>query len=198
MNKSLIVGLGNPGDKYENTRHNIGFMVINELANSYGSSFKNGFNGEFFSENINGNKVFFLKPHTYMNASGESVREISEYFDIEPKNILVVHDDLDMDFGKIKFRKNGSSGGHNGIKSIMGHLATDEFNRLKMGIGPKKGNSSNFVLNPFNSEEKIFLPEFIDLGCKAVKTYLKDGLKIAMNRFNNINIIQEDSQCHSN
>jgi PTH1 family peptidyl-tRNA hydrolase len=198
MNKLLIVGLGNPGDKYVNTRHNIGFMVIDSCVSSFKGSYKEGFKGVYFSENIENKKVFFLKPLTYMNASGESVREISEYYDIEPENVLVVHDDLDMEFGKIKFRKNGSSGGHNGIKSIMGHLATDEFKRLKMGIGPKLGNSSNFVLNPFNSEEKKYLDEFINLACKAVKTYLKDGLKIAMNQFNNLNIIQEDSQCHSN
>ncbi len=197
MNKHLIVGLGNPGDKYENTRHNIGFMVIDSLILSINGSLKEGFKGKYASENFEGNKVLFLKPHTYMNASGESVREISDYYDIEPENILVVHDDLDMSFGKIKFKRNGSDGGHNGIKSIMGHLATDDFKRLKMGIGPKKGNSSNFVLNPFNAEEKKYLSEFVDLGCKAVKTYLKNGLKIAMNQFNNVNIIQEDSQCHS-
>jgi len=194
MDKLLIVGLGNPGKQYADTRHNIGFMVLDSLNLDY----KEGFNGLFASENIAGKKVYFLKPFTFMNLSGQSVGEIARYFDIEPQNILVVHDDLDMDFGKMKFRRKGSSGGHNGIKSIISHLSTEDFPRLKLGIGKARGNSSSYVLNQFNSEEKKHLSKFIDKSKDAVITYIKEGLKIAMNQFNNVNILQEESECHNN
>jgi PTH1 family peptidyl-tRNA hydrolase len=193
MDKLLIVGLGNPGKQYEDTRHNIGFMVLD----SFGVDFKEGFNGLFATENISGKKVYFLKPFTFMNLSGQSVGAISKYFDIEIPNILVVHDDLDMDFGKIKFRKKGSSGGHNGIKSIISHLSSEDFPRLKMGIGKAKGNASKFVLNSFNSDEKKHLDDFIKLGKDAVSIYILEGLKVAMNKFNNLNILQEETECHN-
>jgi PTH1 family peptidyl-tRNA hydrolase len=194
MDKLLIVGLGNPGNKYADTRHNIGFMVLDSLN----LDFKDGFQGLFANENIKGKKVFFLKPFTYMNLSGQSVGELARYFDIKTENILIVHDDLDMDFGKLKFRKNGSAGGHNGIKSIISHLNSENFVRLKLGIGKSKGNTSSYVLNPFNSDEKKYLEEFINTAKEALDTYINEGLKKAMNQFNNINILQEDSECHNN
>lgn len=194
MDKLLVVGLGNPGDKYMDTRHNIGFMLLDSMN----LDFKEGFKGLYAKENISGTSVYFLKPLTYMNLSGESVGEMARYFDIEPSNVLVVHDDLDMEYGKIKFRKKGSAGGHNGIKSIISHLSTEEFPRLKMGIGKSQGSTSRYVLNTFNSDEKKSLSEFIDLGKKALFSFLNEGMKDAMNQYNNSNILQEDSQCHSN
>ena len=128
----LIVGLGNPGREYINTRHNIGFYCLDLFAREINATFKDKFNGMYAKVKINNQDVILLKPLTYMNLSGECVREFVNYFKIEPKDILVIHDDLDMEIGRIKLKENTSSGGHNGIKDIISKLATEDFKRLKL------------------------------------------------------------------
>ena len=135
----LIVGLGNYPKEYELTRHNIGFMAIDNFAQKYSADFKTEtkFKADVASVNFDGDKVLLVKPLTFMNLSGEAVQKVAAFYKIEVKNILVVFDDISLDLGKFRFRSNGSDGGHNGIKSIIGMLASDKFPRLKLGIGPQ-------------------------------------------------------------
>lgn len=152
----LVVGLGNPGREYNNTRHNMGFMVLDSLAHNYQESFdKEKFNGKYFVVNIKGEKVFFLKPQKYMNLSGEVVRDFVSYYKIDTNDILIVVDDLDLPTGKIRLRTHGSSGGHNGLKNIFNNLGTDEIKRIKIGIGNNKDiETKNYVLGNISQDEK--------------------------------------------
>ena len=145
----LIVGLGNPEKKYDNTRHNIGFMVLDNYLGKV--DYKSKFNGLYYEKNINNEKVIFLKPQTYMNNSGLSVFEFVNFYKISLKDILIIQDDLDLDIGMIKFKFNSSSGGHNGIKSIINCLGSQEFSRLKIGINNEyKKDTIDFVLSKFS------------------------------------------------
>lgn len=192
MNKLLIVGLGNPGKQYEKTKHNIGFIVVDRIASEFRLQYKGGFEADYTVSNIEGKRVYIAKPQTYMNLSGKAVSEIKNYFDIENNSIIVVHDDLDIEFGKIKIKVGGSSGGHNGINSIISCLGSDSFIRVKMGIGkPLDKNISHYVLSEFSLEEKSLLPQFIDLGFLAIMEIIKSDVKTAMNRFNNKTITKE-------
>ena len=152
----LIVGLGNPGKEYENTRHNIGFIFIDDFATKNKVSIdKEKFNGLYTQATINNQKVILLKPLSYMNLSGEVVKKYVDYFKIDIDNILIINDDLDMNFGKIRLRPDGSSGGHNGLKNISLHLGTEKFKRLKIGISNNKEiDTKDYVLGKFNKEEK--------------------------------------------
>ena len=152
----LIVGLGNPGKEYENTRHNIGFIFIDDFATKNKVSIdKEKFNGLYTQATINNQKVILLKPLSYMNLSGEVVKKYVDYFKIDIDNILIINDDLDMIFGKIRLRPDGSSGGHNGLKNISFHLGTEKFKRLKIGISNNKEiDTKDYVLGKFNKEEK--------------------------------------------
>lgn len=188
----LVVGLGNPGRKYQHTRHNLGFMVLDALAEKIKFSFSD-------SEKMLGqlarvshtehDKVFFLKPHTFMNLSGQSVGACSRFYKIEPADLLVIHDDLDLAFAKCRFVRNGRSAGHNGVESIVEHLGTLDFPRLKIGIGrppfPDQ-EPSEFVLQRFLKEEIDFLTSHKSLEhwTEAVLTYLDQGLSKAMEKFN--------------
>ena len=150
----LIVGLGNPGKQYEQTRHNIGFDVIDYMANKYNidvnrEKFK-GICGEGFIEN---KKVILLKPLTYMNLSGESIRELANFYKLEDDEIIVVYDDISLDIGRLRIREKGSAGGHNGIKSIIQNLGGDKFPRVKVGVGQPKDNLVNHVLGKFSKED---------------------------------------------
>src|SRR3954453_13317332 len=152
----LIVGLGNPGKQYDQTRHNIGFTVIDELAKRFHIDLdQTKFKGLYGSTIINGEKIFLLKPLTYMNLSGESIGPFMDYFQIDLDDLLVIYDDLDLPVGKIRLRQKGSAGGHNGIKSAIAHLGTQQFNRIRMGIGrPSVPMSiSDYVLGRFTVEE---------------------------------------------
>ncbi|WP_041223565.1 aminoacyl-tRNA hydrolase [Deferribacter desulfuricans] len=193
MSKKLIVGLGNPGKEYAKTRHNIGFMVLDEVASYFNVNFKSGFKG-VYGEYKN---WLFLKPFTYMNRSGESVKEIVDFYKINVEDILVIHDDLDMDFGKIKFKKGGSDGGHNGIRSIINHLDSTDFYRFKIGISKplRSEYTSKYVLAEFNSFEKKVLPDLLVLCRNAIQCFIESGAKAAMNNFNNKKIEKEDNQC---
>lgn len=181
----LIVGLGNPGGKYERTRHNLGFLVADRLAADNSAEFSKGFRGEYAEFFLNGSKHYVLKPHTYMNLSGESVQLIAAYFKIEPEEIIAVHDDMDIEYGRLKLKKGGNDGGHKGIRSMIQMLGDKSFVRLKMGIG-KDGSRETVghVLGKFSAEEAESLDEFIDIGVKAVVCCINDGVRTAMNVFN--------------
>lgn len=181
----LIVGLGNPGKEYDNTRHNIGFKAIDFLSREYnielnGEKFK-GIYGQGFIKN---EKVILLKPTTYMNLSGESVRAIIDFYKLTNEDILVIYDDISLDVGKLRIREKGSAGGHNGIKSIIAHLGTDVFSRIKIGVGQPKGDLVNHVLGKFSKEETEILDEVLDVVVKATEVIVKENTKEAMNKFN--------------
>lgn len=182
----LIVGLGNPGYEYINTRHNIGFMAIDKIVDSLGISFdKNKFGGLFCTTNVSGEKVMFLKPQEYMNLSGNVVGRFVDYFNIDVNDILIIHDDLDMDVGKIRFRSHGSSGGHNGLKNIEANLGTREYSRLKIGISNNKNyDTKDYVLGKFSSDDKKILDEVLSNMSKIFNDYLSLSFIELMNKYN--------------
>ncbi len=183
----LVVGLGNPGGEYRHTRHNLGFMILDRLVEKLGGRFgKSKFLSDTAGIVWNGEKLLLLKPLTYMNKSGDSVAGASAYFKIESEDILVVHDDLDLDFGRMKIRTGGSDGGHKGIRSISRSLSTNSFPRIRMGIGkPAFGESpADYVLREFYAREKALVDDWIEAGMKAVLHTLKDGAASAANAFN--------------
>ncbi|MDZ5254671.1 aminoacyl-tRNA hydrolase [Clostridium sp. LIBA-8841] len=185
----LIVGLGNPGKQYEQTRHNIGFDVIDYMANKYNidvnrEKFK-GLCGEGFIEN---NKVILLKPLTYMNLSGESIRELANFYKLENDEIIVVYDDISLDIGKLRIREKGSAGGHNGIKSIIQNLGGDEFPRVKVGVGQPKDNLVNHVLGKFSKEDREHVEKVIPVVSDAIVEIVKNDAKESMNKFNGVKI----------
>jgi peptidyl-tRNA hydrolase, PTH1 family len=183
----LIVGLGNPGKDYEQTRHNIGFMIIDELAERLSIRLdKMKFNGLYGQGIVNGEKVILLKPLTYMNLSGESVRPLMDYYDIDMDDLLVIYDDLDLPQGKIRLRTKGSAGGHNGIKSLNQHLGTQEFNRIRVGISrPQNGMKVvDYVLGRFMNEEMVLLKEAIHKSVAASEEWTKRSFLEVMNIYN--------------
>ncbi len=183
----LLVGLGNPGDKYEATRHNAGFWWIDQLAAS--SNSKLALDAKFFG--IAGKlaptaDIWLLKPTTFMNASGESVAPLARYYGVDAPDMIVIHDDLDLASGKLRLRQGGSSGGQNGIKSIMERLGSGDFARVKVGIGrpPGRMDPADYVLQNFSAaEEELFTP-LRERVCEAVECWLAEGIETAMNRFN--------------
>jgi peptidyl-tRNA hydrolase, PTH1 family len=183
----LIVGLGNPGREYSDTRHNIGFMVIDELAKKWGISLnQEKYKGVFGSGVVNGEKVILLKPLTYMNLSGECIRPLMDYYKISIDDFVVVYDDLDLAPGKLRLRTKGSAGGHNGIKSTIAHLGTQEFNRIRLGIGrPQQGRSVvDHVLGAFFKEEMPEVEHSIVQSVDACETWLSHSFVQVMNTFN--------------
>lgn len=182
----LIIGLGNPGKEYNNTRHNIGFMLIDEYLSNKNVSWSPKFNGLYTNLNINNEKIYFLKPQTYMNLSGECVREFMNYFKITPEDILVIQDDLDLPLGKYRLKYNSSDGGHNGIKSIINNLKTKEFARLKIGISEAKFDTKNYVLGHFNNEEQKILNEIYPILNNILNDFQKEDIKSLMNNYNGV------------
>ncbi|MFC4323934.1 aminoacyl-tRNA hydrolase [Litchfieldia salsa] len=182
-----IVGLGNPGKQYEETRHNIGFKVIDELSNSLEISLDQAkHKGIYGIGNIAGTKVLLLKPLTYMNLSGESIRAIMDYYDIAIEELLVIYDDLDLPIGKIRIRTKGSAGGHNGIKSTIAHLGTQEFNRIRIGIDrPKNGMKvPDYVLGRFLPEEAQDVRDSVMKSASACEKWLNTPFLQVMNEYN--------------
>lgn len=182
-----IIGLGNPGKEYANTRHNIGFNTIDLLAKRNNIlinkiKFKSVY-GEGF---INGQKVLLMKPQTYMNNSGIAVMELCNFYKLSIENIIVIVDDVDIGFGQLRIRKKGSAGTHNGLKSIIYHLQDDNFPRIKIGIGKPKENQdlADFVLDKFTKEERNEIEITIENAALAIETIIKDDIDIAMNQFN--------------
>ncbi len=183
----LIVGLGNPGGKYEATRHNIGFEVVQHLAlRHHADASKNKFEGELRECSIRGERALLLQPHTFMNLSGRSVRQAVDFYKIEIDDVLLVCDDFHLDVGTLRLRARGSDGGQKGLADTIQQLGTNEFARLRVGIGPvpDRWNAADFVLGKFSkTEQKIFEAEVIRI-CDAVDTWASDGITAAMNQFN--------------
>jgi len=175
----LVVGLGNPGEEYAKTRHNIGFMAADEIHSRYNfAPFKNKFEGLLAEGTIDGEKVLLLKPQTFMNLSGNSVSKVAAFYKIEPKNIVVIHDDKDLALGKIKAKIGGSAGGHNGIKNIDSHLGT-EYNRIRIGVGsPTEHHTDtiNFVLSRFSKAEMEVLEERIEFIASTINELIKKDI----------------------
>ena len=183
----LIVGLGNIGDKYIFTRHNAGFMVIDSFALNSNLNYRENSKLKCLMTNIrDGYEDYLLiKPTTFMNLSGEAVRAVMDYYKIKIEDILIIYDDLSLELGKIRFRANGSDGGHNGIKSVIKHLGTNNIARLKIGIGPQPNIPSEvFVLQNFSKEELEILKTTISRAKEAIDCYFKEGIEIAQNKFN--------------
>lgn len=185
----LVVGLGNPGSKYHETRHNVGFMAIDLMAKELGLTFseEKTFKAEVASTFLNGEKVYFVKPTTFMNLSGLAVRALLAYYNIPMEDFIVIYDDLDMEVGKIRLRAKGSAGGHNGIKSIINHIGTQTFYRIKIGIGrPKQGMSVvHHVLGKFDKDDYITILQTIDRVEEAVNDYLvEENFERSMQKYN--------------
>lgn len=179
----LIAGLGNIGDKYCFTRHNAGFMVLDKLALDNNFSFREESKLKCFL--AKSNDIIYIKPTTFMNLSGEAVRAVMDYYKIDIKDILIVYDDIALDIGRIRFRANGSDGGHNGIKSIIKHVGTKEFDRLKVGIGPQPNiPSENYVLQNFPKDQLETLKDVLKKSDEAIKFYLENDIQKAQNKFN--------------
>ena len=183
----LIVGLGNPGKKYEGTRHNIGFMVADELAKRWGITTWKNERSAMCAEYRIPEKVFLIKPTTYMNLSGEAVGAFANFYNIDPEDIAVIQDDLDLPCGKLRIRRKGSAGGHNGIKSIQQHLGTGDFPRFKIGIGHPERNASaviGHVLHRFGKEEQPLIEEAVKQMADAVELWLKGDMDAVMQEYN--------------
>lgn len=182
----LIVGLGNPGKEYEDTRHNVGFMVLDSFARKHNLSFqKEKFQGIYTEFVYSDEKIILLKPQSYMNLSGEVVSKYVHYFKISTDDILIVHDDLDLDLGVFKLKPSGSSGGHNGLKNIELHLQTKYYKRCKIGISNnKKMDTKDYVLGKFSKEEKEILQPILDLSSEILESFIKMDFDLLMNRYN--------------
>lgn len=190
----MIVGLGNPGREYDKTRHNIGFEVVDDLADRHNINLNKGkFNSLYGEGRIGSEKVFLVKPTTYMNNSGEAVRALADFYKIPVENILVVFDDIDIPFATIRIKKNGSGGTHNGMKSIVNHLGSKDFPRLKFGVGSKKPGQdlANFVLSRFSKEEAVSVDRAIKLASEAIESLIREGIDAAMNKFNKLDRAQD-------
>ncbi|KXK13611.1 MAG: peptidyl-tRNA hydrolase [Chloroflexi bacterium OLB15] len=183
----LIVGLGNPGSRYENTRHNIGFRAVERLAAKHGLTFgKIEHKAQVASGTIAGQRVLLAKPQTFMNVSGDSVAPIAHFYKIPPDRILITADDLDIPLGTLRIRKEGSSGGQNGLKHILQRLGTQEVARVRLGIGrpPGRMDPADYVLAPFKGDDEILAVEVIDRAILAIELWLTDGIDLAMSRYN--------------
>lgn len=182
----IIAGLGNPGAKYEGTRHNVGFSVIDALAEAHNISVdKKQFKGLTGRGMIAGEQVLLLKPLTFMNLSGESLRAAFDFYKPDTDQMLVIFDDISLETGQLRIRKKGSAGGHNGVKSIIAHLGTTEFPRIKVGVGePKRGELVDFVLGHFHGEDAAVMKEAVKTAAGAVETFLGEGPEAAMNIYN--------------
>ncbi len=183
----LVVGLGNPGQAYRNTRHNLGFQVLDGLSEALGVSFsREKYRGQIAETTFDGTKVMLLKPMTFMNKSGESVARAARNKVSDPGDVLVVYDDADLPLGKIRLRKGGSPGTHNGMRSVLERLGTQDVPRLRIGVGEKAGGRdlADHVLSTFRPEEKPAVKEAIDQAVQACRSFLDEGIDAAMNRFN--------------
>jgi PTH1 family peptidyl-tRNA hydrolase len=182
----LVVGLGNPGREYASTRHNVGFMVADELARRHDGSWRSKFSGEVADVRVNGARLALLKPQTYMNESGRSVSAAAKFYKVDPEGLLAVHDEVDLDLGRMQARLGGGLAGHNGLRSVASALKTPEFLRLRIGVGrPERGDPSpiaDWVLSPF--EPDVDVGALVGRAADAVATLVREGLEEAQQRFN--------------
>ncbi len=182
----VIAGLGNPGKKYENTRHNMGFITIDQLAEKHDIKVdKLKFKALVGEGRIAGQKVLLVKPQTYMNLSGESIREVMQFYKLEPEELIVIYDDIDLELGALRIRKFGSAGTHNGMRSVVYQLKSDRFPRIRIGIGnQKKGDLADFVIGGFSKAEVPVLEETVMKAVSAIECMVEEDIDIAMNRYN--------------
>jgi peptidyl-tRNA hydrolase, PTH1 family len=182
----LVAGLGNPGGEYADTRHNVGFMVADELARRHGGSWRAKFSGDLAEVRLDSLRLAVLKPQTYMNESGRSVGAAARFFKVDPEVLLVVHDEVDLEPGRLQARLGGGLAGHNGLRSVAQHLGTPEFARLRIGVGrPQRGDPrpvADFVLSPFPPE--VDVEGLVARAADAVETVAREGVEEAQNRFN--------------
>jgi peptidyl-tRNA hydrolase, PTH1 family len=182
----LVAGLGNPGRGYERTRHNVGWLVADELARRHGGSFRSKFSGQLSELRVDGSRVALLKPETYMNESGRSISAAARFFKVEPGALIVVHDDVDLEPSRLQARKGGGLAGHNGLRSIAAAVGTNDFLRLRIGVGrPGRGDRrsvSDYVLSNFEPDEDA--DALVQRSADAVETILREGLETAQARFN--------------
>ena len=182
----LVAGLGNPGREYARMRHNVGFMVCDELARRHGATFRSKFSGELAEFRAGGRRLALLKPQTFMNESGRSVGAAVRYFKLPPEQVLIVHDEVDLELGRLQARLGGGLAGHNGLRSVAQHLRTKDFMRLRIGVGrPERGDPrpvADFVLGPFGDE--VDVESLVTRGADAAETILAEGLEEAQQRFN--------------
>jgi peptidyl-tRNA hydrolase, PTH1 family len=182
----LVAGLGNPGREYERTRHNLGWLVLDELARRHGGSWRSKFSGSFAEVRLGDLRLGLLKPETYMNESGLSVGAAARFYKVEPEGLLVVHDDVDLEPGRLQARAGGGLAGHNGLRSLAQHLGSQEFERLRIGVGrPGRGDPrsvSDWVLSEFSPEDDV--EGLVAEAADAVETIAADGLEVAQTHFN--------------
>jgi PTH1 family peptidyl-tRNA hydrolase len=182
----LVAGLGNPGREYEQTRHNVGWLVLDELARRHGGSWRSKFSGSLAEVRLGDARLALLKPETYMNESGRSVGAAERFFKVEPPQLLVVHDDVDLEPGRLQARAGGGLAGHNGLRSLAQHLGSQDFLRLRIGVGrPGRGDRrpvSDWVLSPFSAEEDV--DALVARGADAVESLVAEGLEATQTRFN--------------
>jgi PTH1 family peptidyl-tRNA hydrolase len=182
-----IIGLGNPGMKYAGTRHNIGFDAVTAIADKYNLSINNKkFKGVYADGHIAGEKVLLVQPQTFMNLSGECVREVADFYKLNPDEIIIICDDINLDVGRLRIRKKGSAGGHNGLKNIIAHLGTEEFPRIRVGVGEKTEgwDLADYVLARFDKDSEPVIREALANVVGAVETWISEGIDAAMNRHN--------------
>ena len=179
----IIVGLGNPGSNYSSTKHNFGFWIIDKLVEQCSLKYKAGKGEYLFAQS---NEYMFVKPTTYMNDSGIAIKQLLHYYKLDSKDFIIIYDDVDIDLGKIKFRAKGTDGGHNGVKSIIYHLKTDSFDRLKIGIATSMNMrpSEQYVLKAFPEKYNNLISEVLDNATSGINYYLKNGISETMNNFN--------------
>jgi len=183
----IVVGLGNPGKRYDGTRHNVGFVVLDALAQAAGvSRSQQRFDAELAEGFVEAEKVLLLKPQTFMNLSGRSVRQTVDFYQVEVKDLLVVCDDINLPLGKLRFRARGTHGGHNGLRDIQGHLGTTEYARLRIGVGSpaQEGETVDHVLGRFRPGEKAAIADALSLAVQGVDLWLRQGIDKCMNQFN--------------
>lgn len=186
----LIVGLGNPGKKYDLTRHNIGWDTIDKMSLVDGVNWTEKFKGLYATTNVVGEKVYFLKPQTFMNLSGESVVPMMQFFKIEVDEVLVVHDELDLEYGTIAFKDGGGLAGHNGLKSIAAQLGNQNFKRLRLGIGrPQRGSVSSWVLSGYDKDDGAVLSTYLEGAAQAIELFAKEGFAKAAREYSKKKIV---------
>jgi len=179
MNQTIkiVTFLGNPGNEYARTRHNVGWIVADEFSPLTGANWQKKFKGLFCQASISGKKFYFLKPQTFMNLSGESVQAAMQFFKIKPEELLVVHDEIELDFGVIGFKKGGGLGGHNGLRSIEKQIGTRDFYRFRIGVSrPAHGNVASYVLSKFSPEEQEWLPVLLEKSASLLEKCLGEGI----------------------
>ncbi len=182
----VIAGLGNPGKKYEKTRHNIGFITIDQLAEKHNINVdKLKFKALVGEGRISDQKIVLIKPQTFMNLSGESIQEVMNFYKLPPENLIVIYDDIDIELGTLRIRKSGSAGTHNGMRSIVQHLNSQGFPRIRIGMGgPQKGNLVDFVIGGFTKDEEKVLYDTVSTAIKAIECIVESGTDLAMNKYN--------------